>query len=76
MQKVIKICWIGFVIILACCLIAEVFFFHPYEGRLYFEQISFFHAWFGFASCALIVIISKILGFVLKRPENYYDKEG
>ena len=75
MQKEIKLSWIIFIVILALSLIAELLFYHPSDKALYFEKISFFHAWFGFASCALIVIVSKLLGFILKRPEHYYDKK-
>lgn len=32
-----------------------------------------FYAWFGFGACALMVIIAKVLGFVLKRKDTYYD---
>lgn len=32
-----------------------------------------FYALFGFVSCVAIILISKLLGYVLKRSENYYD---
>ena len=31
-----------------------------------------FGAVFGFASCVLMVLVAKVLGWVLKRPEDYY----
>ncbi len=34
-----------------------------------------FGAAFGFLSCAAMVIGAKALGFMLKRPEDYYTKE-
>lgn len=34
-----------------------------------------FNAWFGFISCAAIVVVSKALGYVLKRRESYYHHE-
>lgn len=34
-----------------------------------------FGAAFGFLSCAAMVIVAKLLGYVLKRPEDYYTKE-
>jgi hypothetical protein len=34
-----------------------------------------FSAWFGFASCAALVIVAKFLfGGLFKRPEDYYDQ--
>lgn len=34
-----------------------------------------FGALYGFLSCAAMVVAAKLLGFVLKRPEDYYTKE-
>lgn len=36
------------------------------------DGTRFFYAWFGFASCLAIIIVSKSLGPLLHRPENYY----
>ena len=30
---------------------------------------------FGFAACFLMVVFAKLLGFVLKRDEAYYQEE-
>jgi uncharacterized membrane protein YhdT len=47
------------------------FFYKPYP---YFgiDGTPFFFAWFGFISCIAIIIVSKSLNIILKRPENYY----
>jgi sterol desaturase/sphingolipid hydroxylase (fatty acid hydroxylase superfamily) len=34
-----------------------------------------FGAAYGFFSCAVMVIVAKGLGYVLKRPEDYYTRE-
>jgi len=31
-----------------------------------------FNAWFGFLSCVAMVVFARLLGFLVKRPENYY----
>jgi hypothetical protein len=31
-----------------------------------------FHAWFGFLACVAMVVVAKLLGFLVKRPESYY----
>ena len=36
---------------------------------------EWFYAWFGFTSCIIMIISSKILGFILKRDHNYYFEE-
>lgn len=33
-----------------------------------------FYAWYGFASCAIMVIAAKLLAVVLKRNDDYYDE--
>ncbi len=32
-----------------------------------------FNAWYGFATCVVMVLVAKVLGFLLKRPDTYYD---
>ena len=34
-----------------------------------------FGAAFGFLSCLAMVIVAKVLGYILKRDENYYREE-
>lgn len=31
-----------------------------------------FFAWFGFASCVILVIVALLLGKVIKRKDSYY----
>ncbi len=31
-----------------------------------------FQAWYGFLTCVAMVVVAKLLGFLVKRPENYY----
>ena len=33
-----------------------------------------FHALLGFSSCAVLILFSKIVGWVLKVKEDYYDR--
>jgi len=35
-----------------------------------------FGAVYGFASCLLMVLVAKLLGVVLKRPQGYYEVPG
>lgn len=41
----------------------------------YFEVdgLPFFYAIFGFCSCALIILLSKVMGLFLKQPDDYYN---
>ena len=45
------------------------------HGKFVVESIPGFYAWFGFISCALIVLLSKTLGVILKKPLSVYSKK-
>ena len=63
--------WIGFIAILFVTVVAGLFV-HQHESFGIEDSFAFF-AWYGFITCVGMVIFAKILGFFLKRPENYYD---
>ncbi|MDB2414267.1 hypothetical protein N9W34_00670 [Rickettsiales bacterium] len=66
----IILAWVLFIVILLLSLVAE----HATHPHVVFgiEDIPYFNAIFGFLSCVAIVLVSKILGVFLKKPENYY----
>lgn len=70
-QTTIRWLWIVFAIVLAGTVLADLFVHH----HAYFALAgSFgFGAWFGFASCVLLIVGPKALGWLLKRPDTYYD---
>ena len=67
----IRLLWIFFIVILAITVGLDfVIDHHP----LFWLGGTFgFGAWFGFASCVVLVAVAKALGVVLKRPDSYYD---
>ncbi len=48
-------------------------FMHKHTLFYSVEAWPGFYAVFGFISCVGIILVSKLLGYVLKRSENYYD---
>ena len=64
--------WIVFISILIVLLLSDLFI----HRHSYFEIDGFFAfpSIFGFLSCIFLVVISKIIGIFLKRPEGYYDE--
>lgn len=67
----ITMLWWGGCAILALTVLADlIVHHHPYFG---IDGIFGFAAWFGFAGCVVLVLGSKALGAVLKRPDTYYD---
>lgn len=65
--------WWGFGIVLTALVALQI----VVKVKGYFGVDSWFGfgAAFGFLSCLLMVLVAKGLGFVLKRPESYYQEE-
>ena len=65
--------WWGFGLILAATVVVQLF--ASVHGHFGFDGWFGFNAAFGFVSCALMVVFAKLLGYLLKRPDNYYDDD-
>lgn len=67
----IRLLW-GLLIAILIISVVPDFFIHAHS---YFgiDGTFGFYAWFGFGTCVLMVIGSKILGIFLKREDTYYD---
>ena len=63
---------ISLILLLAIILLAEKLM-HPH-AVFGIEGTPLFHAWFGFAACLSIIMISKILGLFLQRKKDYYKE--
>jgi len=62
--------WVVFAVVLAVTVAAEALVhMHP---RFRVEGWFAFHAGFGFLACVGMVLFAKGLGFLLKRPDDYY----
>jgi len=70
-QKNIKLLWILLYAVCGLLLIPE-FFLHR-EPHFRFDSFWGFFAILGFVTCAILILFSKLIGFVLKVKENYYD---
>jgi hypothetical protein len=69
--ETIRRLWIGGLIALAGLVAVEAWIYnHGYFG---IDGIIAFNAWFGFASCVAMILISNGLGKLLKRGDTYYD---
>lgn len=67
----VKLLWRLFLVVLALTVLAEQFVrMHPHFAV---ERIFGFHAWYGLLACAAMIVVAKALGWVLKRPDTYYD---
>ena len=70
-QKTIRNLWIVMSIVLLATVVAGVFVSLP--GHFKWDGYFWFFAVYGFATCAVMVFAAKALGFILKRPDDYYD---
>lgn len=70
--KTIRRLWWIFGIILALTVAAQIFI----HVHAYFTVDAWpgFYAGYGFLSCVAMVLFAKVLGWVLKRPDDYYDE--
>jgi hypothetical protein len=66
----VKRVWRWFLALLAATVAAE-FFIAP-SPHFDVESLPGFNAVYGFLACAAMVLVAKVLGAVLKRPDTYY----
>lgn len=69
--RTIRWLWIVFGIVLALTVLLQQVI--PIKGYFGVDGWFGFGAAFGFLACLAMVLISKVLGWLLKRREYYYD---
>ena len=66
-----KLLWI--LLFTVCVLLLIPDFILQKEPHFGLDSFWGFYAILGFVACAVLILLSKIIGFVLKVKENYYD---
>lgn len=67
----VRLLWRLFLGVLAFTVLAElVIVLHPHFGV---DALFGFHAAYGFLACAAMIVVAKLLGTLLKRPDSYYE---
>ena len=70
-KYIIKKLRISSLAILGLVVLTESFIqLHPHFD---IERLFGFYAIFGFLSCVGLIIFAKLLGFLIKRKDDYYD---
>jgi len=69
----IRLLWWVFGVVLALTVAAQGVF--KVKGYFGVDQWFGFGAFYGFLACLVMVLVAKVLGWVLKRPADYY-REG
>ncbi|MCM2326351.1 MAG: hypothetical protein NDI88_00530 [Lysobacter sp.] len=70
--RTIRGLWIGFIAVLAATVAAG--FAVDLHPHFEVERWPAFFALYGFLACVAMVVASKLLGFLLKRGDTYYDR--
>jgi hypothetical protein len=67
-----RLLWRLFLGVLALTVLVEPFVdLHPHFT---IESVFGFHAWYGLLACAAMIAAAKLLGVLLKRRDDYYDR--
>jgi hypothetical protein len=70
--ETIRMLWLVFGGILALTAVAGLFI-EQYD-HFGIEASFAFYAWYGFITCVGMVVLAKLLGIFLKRPDDYYQR--
>ena len=76
-----RLLWIALWVTCGLTLVAEPIYLliehkkHHAEGLFHYIKWPCFYAVLGFVSCALMIIVAKVLGVGLKKSPDYYEKE-
>jgi len=62
--------WYGFSAVLAVVVLAQAVI--PVKGYFGVDDWFGFGAVYGFVACLLMVLVAKVLGLLLKRPQEYF----
>ena len=69
--ETIRRIWVVFGVILAALVAGDLLVHHHEHFGI--DGVFGFYAWYGFGTCVLMVVGAKLLGFLLKRPDGYYQ---
>lgn len=65
--------WWAFAAVLALTVLLQLAI--PVKGKFALESTFAFGAWYGFGACVAMVLVAKVLGWWLKRPDDYHAGE-
>lgn len=70
--RTIRGLWWGFSMILLLTVVAQLAI--PVKGYFAVDGWFGFGAGYGFVSCLIMVLVAKVMGWLLKRPDDYYEE--
>ncbi len=70
-RRTIRGLWIGSNVVLTITVLLNLVV--PQAEVFGIEGVFGFAAWYGLLTCIVMILVAKGLGFILKRPDTYYD---
>lgn len=71
--RTIRVIRILFFALLAGSVLLQRMF--PVQAHFGIDGSFAFNAWFGFAACVVMVVVARLLGWLLKRRDDYYGND-
>lgn len=73
--KTIRMMWVAFIAILVVLVVLDLMFAH-HHTHFTIDAWPGFYSWFGFGTCVIMVVASKkVIGWILSKPDTYYDEQ-
>jgi hypothetical protein len=69
--RTVRRLWQAFIAVLALTVLAELA--TRAHSHFAIERVFGFNALYGFLACAVLIVVAKGIGLVVKRPDTYYD---
>ena len=66
----IRLLWKILIVVLTLTVLAQLYIY--VKGYFTVDGWFGFGAAYGFISCLIMVLVAKVLGYILKRQDNYY----
>lgn len=71
--ETIRKLWIGGIALLAVVALLDIVIHkHAYFGV---DGTFGFYSWYGFLTCVAMIVFAKVLGVILKRGDDYYERD-
>lgn len=70
-KKIVRWFYISLCLLLCFDLIAYLLF--PRHGHFPWEEVPGFSAAYGFVACVGLIFVARVLRWIVKRKEDYYD---
>ncbi len=72
-SSTIRLLWLLFIVVLVITVVIGLIV--ESHGHFHLDGSFAFYAWYGFATCIIMIVVAKLLGRLLHRKDSYYDRD-